>query len=256
MNFQTPPANSVPPLSPPPVLSIASIALMLDFDGTLIPYSIKDTKQPKVDKALPSLLEALQKGTEGATAIVSGRGILELDSLLCPARLPISGTHGAQIRLSSDGEIKTLFAADGLSEMIRLCKDWAAGYPEVEVEQKPITAVLHFHGFPALEAPAQSFAKQLCEEFSTFIPQFGIGSVEMKPEGANKAVGVTHMMQEATFQGRRPIFIGDDLADEAGFECVNQMGGISIKVGQGETIAKHRLADAMEVRSWLASLLN
>jgi trehalose-6-phosphatase len=39
-------------------------------------------------------------------------------------------------------------------------------------------------------------------------------------------------MQEAPFQGRKPVFVGDDLTDEAGFSVVNQLGGMSVKLAR------------------------
>ncbi len=61
-------------------------------------------------------------------------------------------------------------------------------------------------------------------------------------------------MQEAPFAGREPVFVGDDLTDEAGFSVVNQLQGMSVKVGAGETQAHWRLADAAAVRTWLQHL--
>jgi trehalose 6-phosphate phosphatase len=55
---------------------------------------------------------------------------------------------------------------------------------------------------------------------------------------------------------RRPLFIGDDLTDEHGFRVVNAAGGVSVKVGDGETAAAHRLAGPAAVlstlRAWAA----
>jgi trehalose 6-phosphate phosphatase len=61
-------------------------------------------------------------------------------------------------------------------------------------------------------------------------------------------------MQEAPFAGRTPVFIGDDLTDEAGFTVVNELGGVSIKVGTGPTEAMQRLASVEAVAVWLDGL--
>ncbi|HAQ87243.1 MAG TPA: trehalose-phosphatase, partial [Pseudomonas sp.] len=38
---------------------------------------------------------------------------------------------------------------------------------------------------------------------------------ELKPRGASKGEVIRTFMQEAPFAGRTPVFIGDDLTDEA-----------------------------------------
>ncbi len=57
-----------------------------------------------------------------------------------------------------------------------------------------------------------------------------------KPRGVNKGEAITAFMQEAPLSGE-PVFVGDDLTDEAGFSVVNRLGGMSVKVGAGETQA-------------------
>ena len=54
---------------------------------------------------------------------------------------------------------------------------------------------------------------------------------------------------EAPFLGRTPVFVGDDLTDESGFELINRVGGHSVKVGHGQSAARWRLADARAVRA-------
>ena len=62
-------------------------------------------------------------------------------------------------------------------------------------------------------------------------------------------------MQEPPFNQRMPVFLGDDLTDEAGFAAVNAMGGLSIKVGEGQSAAQERLASVSAVGTWLAAVL-
>ena len=57
-------------------------------------------------------------------------------------------------------------------------------------------------------------------------------------------------------RGRKPVFVGDDLTDEAGFSVVNQLSGVSVKVGGGETQARWRLPDVAAVHLWISNIAN
>ena len=77
---------------------------------------------------------------------------------------------------------------------------------------------------------------------------------KVKPRGCHKGLAIASLMTSAPFAGRVPLFVGDDLTDEHGFEAVNQVGGVSIKVGGVDepTVAHHRLADVSAVREFLS----
>jgi trehalose 6-phosphate phosphatase len=68
-------------------------------------------------------------------------------------------------------------------------------------------------------------------------------------------VAISEFLGEAPFRGRTPVFVGDDLTDEIGFELINRIGGYSVKVGEGDSAARWRLPDAAAVRAWLADFV-
>jgi len=78
--------------------------------------------------------------------------------------------------------------------------------------------------------------------------------VELKPAGKDKGLAVLEFMREPPFAGRTPVFVGDDASDEFGFVAVNQLGGHSIKVGAGNTMARWRLENVEAVQHWLRSI--
>ncbi len=240
-------------LKPPP-LDPADIALFLDYDGTLVPYGGADIVRSRRDPTLPPLLERLIARTSGATALLSGRGVAELEALIAPVRLPISGTHGTEFRPAAGADVEALFSADGLDDLVA---DWtaiAAGMPGVELERKPISLVTHYHNRPDLKAEIVVRSQRTGEERPGFTPHFGAGLVEFVPSGGDKAHGLARLMQLDPFAGRRPVFVGDDIPDEIAFAAITALGGVSIRVGPGETAAPYRFADTAAVREWLTGL--
>lgn len=242
----------------PPVVPPGEAALMLDFDGTLVPYASETRLVPIIDPQLPDLLERLAEQTDGATAIVSGRGVGELQKLLGPIRLPMLGTHGFEFRADPNaaielecGDADAGSVLEGLDRLYALSSDWVTRHPEVSIERKALTVVIHFHDALEMAEPAYQFAKDACKDVPGFAVQAGRGVAEFRPASANKGSAISRLMGSAPFAGRKPVFIGDDLADEAGFSIVNSMGGISIKVGPGESCASFSLTNTREVIAYL-----
>lgn len=110
---------------------------------------------------------------------------------------------------------------------------------------------LHYRQAPQYQQAIETLADSLVARFPELVQQPGKCVVELKPRGVNKGAAINDFMQLPPFAGRIPVFIGDDLTDEAGFDVVNAMDGISIKVGSGATAARGRLADVDAVYRWL-----
>ena len=123
------------------------------------------------------------------------------------------------------------------------------------LEDKGLSLALHYRQVPKL-------GTLVLREVSTLFRQMGPGFhlqtgkclIEVVPLGNTKGTVVAEFMTEEPFRGRVPAFLGDDVTDESAFAVVNDLGGVSIKVGVGPTHARYRLIDVMAVRSWLASL--
>jgi trehalose 6-phosphate phosphatase len=83
----------------------------------------------------------------------------------------------------------------------------------------------------------------------------GKAVVEARLPGINKGYALQALMAEPPFHGRRPVFVGDDVTDEEGFAVIEQQGGISIKVGDGESRARYRLSGVAAVHAWLENAI-
>ena len=78
--------------------------------------------------------------------------------------------------------------------------------------------------------------------------------IEARPKGTDKGAAIAALMQKPPFKGRTPVFIGDDVTDEDGFRTVNAMGGVTVKVGLGQSAARFRLPDVAAVYDLLQRL--
>ncbi|HXP95364.1 MAG TPA: trehalose-phosphatase, partial [Telmatospirillum sp.] len=78
---------------------------------------------------------------------------------------------------------------------------------------------------------------------------------EIKPRGYSKGTAVEAFMKTDPFRGRKPVFIGDDLPDEDGFEAVRTFGGLGILIGpHRSTKALFQFETVSALRIWLAEL--
>ena len=117
---------------------------------------------------------------------------------------------------------------------------------------RPAGADLHrMAAAPVAEEAIRAVARDLGMRFEI---QKGKMVWEVKPSGYDKGTAIDEYLDEPPFVGRTPVFLGDDLTDEVGFELVNQRRGHSIKIGPGRTRAHWRLTDARAVRGFLSAL--
>lgn len=223
-------------------------ALFLDFDGTLVDLAeTPDAVRPAA--RLPELLSALAGHLGGALAIASGRPIAEIDHHLAPLKLCAAGVHGTE-RRAADGVVRRLPVA-GLDEAAALISSLCMRHAALRMERKPGAIALHYRQAPELEALCLATIEEAVQRTRGMCLMRGKAVVEIKPARATKGAAVRAFMEGAPFRSRRPWFIGDDVTDESAFELVQSIGGVAVKVGEGETLAAHRLPDPAAVLQWL-----
>ena len=95
------------------------------------------------------------------------------------------------------------------------------------------------------------FARELADRFEWHV-QTGKCVVELVEGRADKGSAVRALMQTAPFEGARPIFLGDDTTDEAGFAACEALGGFGVAVGERESeAARYALENVEAVYRWL-----
>lgn len=230
-----------------------SCALFLDFDGTLVDI-VERPDAVTVDPALPDVLLRLQERLGGALAIVSGRPIAFLDPHFAPHRFDIAGLHGLEHRIGGQ-----LFLCDpddhpALRELVGRLTDTVAQKPGVLIEDKGCSVAIHWRLAPQEKDFALATARAAIEALGgEYRVQYGKAVAEILPAAAGKGKVIERFLHQAPYAGRRPIFAGDDLTDENGFKTVNAHDGLSIRIGEGETIARLRLGAPSALRHALSA---
>jgi trehalose 6-phosphate phosphatase len=228
-------------------------ALFLDIDGTLVEFEDRPDAV-RVDEGLMELLRGLSAAMDGAVALISGRSVPEIDRLFAPLRLPAAGQHGAE-RRSANGTLHLHAPViERMHEAVDRLSRFAAPHQGLIFENKGMSLALHYRLAPRLRKLAAAKMHELAAHLG---PEYGLQEgkqvLELKPSGRDKGTAIEEFMLEPPFAGRVPVFIGDDLTDEFGFACVNRLGGHSVKVGSGASVAARRIVDAAAVRRWLRS---
>jgi len=242
-------------LPTPPTRAERPLALFLDFDGTLVELA-QQPDQVRVSEPLRANLQKLATLLQGALAVVSGRGLNNLLEHLAPLRLPAAGNHGLEMQIHPN-LAPSLGSASFPPAARQAIEAFVAEHPGLLTEAKGQSMALHFRRAPQLASTVRARITQIRDQHAAdFELQAGKMVWELRPAGANKGTAIETFMQNDPFKGRLPIFIGDDLTDEYGFNTVNELGGWSVHVGQHtpSTAAKMSLADVTSVGDWLAAL--
>lgn len=236
------------------VISESRWCLFLDVDGTLLELAATPGSV-HVDSALQDLLSRVSFALHGAVALISGRPIADIDRLFSPRRWPAAGVHGLE-RRDSGGRWHARNAVDTatVEAARRRLLELSTRLPGTLLEDKGVALALHYRQAPHAEEQLRREARAIVRSVGgKFRLLEGRMVLELRPDGATKAVAVREFMDEAPFKGRRPIFVGDDLTDEEALVEVERMGGLSVAVGD-RVFGKLRVSGPRDVRVFLEEL--
>lgn len=245
------------PLPAPPPLQLAAIALFLDVDGTLVEIEDKPDAV-RVTARLRALLEQLAVATDGALALVSGRSVGQLDRLFAPLRLNAAGLHGLEHRNLRAGVVHSKADPAVFGPLREELARFAAAHEGVLLEDKGLTLALHYRNAPQWADAARRLARgAAAASDGALVLLEGKMVLELKPPDADKGHAIAAFMEEPPFRDRLAVFAGDDVTDEAGFEAINRLGGVAIRIGADgrATAARFGLGDVGNVLDWLCGLL-
>lgn len=246
--------SSVTRMKLPESLDLKRHAMFLDFDGTLVDL-VARPELVEVTAEARDTLAALVEKSDGAIAIITGRDIATVDAFLAPLKLPVAGVHGLTRRDVSGRFHEPQFDSAPLAKLKAELASLIGSEDGLLLEEKQGALVLHYRQRPDLEEVCTAAMEKAARAHPSITTRIGKMVIEAVGYPTDKGRAIENFMNEAPFRGRIPVFAGDDVTDEDGFAVVERLGGLSVKVGSGETRASYRVTDRNALLNWFDHIL-
>jgi trehalose 6-phosphate synthase/phosphatase len=225
-----------------------NIFLFLDYDGTLTP--IVDTPDKALmTKPMRSLIRELRDKLP--VAIISGRSLKDVMNMVKIKEMIYAGNHGAEVWYGNRLVIGHSGSKEKLNDIISKLQKSLASIKGVIVEDKGITASIHFRNVsPEDQSRLFNIFWSITNKHKRYFRvTSGRKVLEIRPVGIWNKGDAVNMIWKKFDKSRLPIYIGDDVTDEDAFKVLKGEG-ISIAIGKSLD-ADYYLKNQKELRKFL-----
>lgn len=237
--------------------SAKSRLILLDYDGTLVPY-FKNPLNASPTLELMEILKKLSQDSQNHIFIISGRKSEQLDRWL--GELPISmvAEHGAKIKLEAaqSWNSQPILDEEVRQKALRIMEKITSRCPASHIEQKEYSLVWHYR-VSSPEMGRIRAAELLIELNETFINSAyrafpGNKIVEFKSIDIHKGKIVKDLILQKQYEFI--LCIGDDKTDEDMFNSLLHTDAWTIRVGNEFSFSKFNIPNSIDVQALLKSL--
>ncbi|WP_431217662.1 trehalose-phosphatase [Puia sp. P3] len=232
--------------------------ILLDYDGTLVPFS----KLPSTAIPGAEMLETLSKIADNPlneVFIVSGRDSQTLEKWFSQIPVGLIAEHGAKNSKKSGEWVteSTALAEDWKQKIEKIMAEYVNKCPHSFIEKRnsPLPGII---GMPTL-GDGIIRAKELCDDLSKFASHHSLNIlngnkvIEVRAKGVNKGKAISHILNGNDYDFI--LCIGDDQTDEDMFrKLATRPEAFTIKVGNEASFAKYNLYNPYMVQSLLHTL--
>lgn len=236
-------------------------AVCLDFDGTLSPI----VPDPDTARLVAGAADALARLAQWCpVAILSGRDLADIRDRVGVANLWYAGSHGFE-SIAPDGSYRqndeAAAAVPVLENAAKELREMLAHIKGTRVEHKRFAVAVHYRDVAADDVGEVAATTHRVARRDHLRVTNGRKVVELRPDvDWNKGTTLAWIREQIEKDSSQvlPIYIGDDLTDEDGFDAV-KADGIGILVrhtedGDRRSSARFTLEDPERVREFLDRL--
>jgi len=222
--------------------------LLLDYDGTLVPFAAQPQKAVPGD-AMREVLESLSRAPENEVVVISGRDRSTLDAWFGAMNIGLIAEHGVWVKeRSGEWRMPEALSDEWKGEIYPLLELYTDRTPGSFVEEKDYSLVWHYRRTePVLGAQR---AKDLKDDLLHLTANLNVGVMEGNRVIEIKNTVVDKGRAALNWVSRRAwdfvLAIGDDRTDEDLF-AVMPPDAYSIKVGLAPSKARFNLVAQRDV---------
>ena len=233
----------------------SSRLLLLDYDGTLVPFSA-NPKTAVPSAKLMSLLHTLASHPKNQLVIVSGRDKAALSEWFSSLKAGLVAEHGAWIKKHGTWEITQSLHTEWKTPILAFLEKFMDRLPGSTIEEKEFSVVWHYRN--ADPDKAEQLRNELYDLLVSFAATtdiqvlHGHKMIEVRCAGLGKDIAIS------AFQDQVPpdfiLALGDDTTDEDLFRALPKEA-YSIKVGLGNSSARYNVGTQQQALTILEHLL-
>lgn len=228
-------------------------AVFLDYDGTLTPI-VDNPEDATLSEEMHDIVKALSE--KCTVAVISGRDLKDVKNMVGIEDIYYAGSHGLDISGPDHKKQVGTEALPVLEEIEKEARKKSEEWEGTNIERKEFVVAIHYR--KADEATANEvleYARKAAETNEEIKVVENKKVVELRPDIPwNKGKAIDYLLDELAENREEvlPIFIGDDVTDEDGFEFLIDRG-IGIVTGDHgkPSHARYMLKDTEEVRKFL-----
>jgi trehalose 6-phosphate synthase/phosphatase len=231
--------------------------LLLDYDGTLVPFSARpDMAIPDPD--LLSLLKKLSENESNEVFVISGRSSSWLEKHFAGLPINLIAEHGARYKWKNEPWVTEIQTHQEWKEQVHnIMEIYVRRCANSFIEEKDFSMVWHYRNASITQGKLRAF--ELAKELNEYIHNrhlqvmMGNKNVEVKHSGINKGSFIKRIIHNNEYDF---IFAaGDDRTDEDMFKVlIDRHKAFTIKVGPEASYAQYNLHTPQMVISLLEGM--